>query len=307
MLQGSFGERLARSFHVSNPSTLVSALESGQTLAVTEIHVRSDGHGFTDPMGREDAYLVGLQLNTVDRFEFWQCGKLVTSSSFKSGTTGIYDLRAEPALYFNQPFHHLSFYIPRTALMDACGDSVHDCLRDLALQSRQGVDDFAIRNIGTSLLPYIKDANLAASNQLVVDYLLLAVRMHVALTYGCAYPANITKSFGLAPWQQRRAKELMNAHLFDGVSLTEVAASCQLSLSAFVRAFKKSLGTTPHQWFLARRIEHAIKLMEDDDLPLVDVALSSGFSDQSHFTRSFARKMGVSPGAYRRLRGAAVA
>nr|WP_279236740.1 helix-turn-helix transcriptional regulator [Dyella sp. RRB7] len=92
----------------------------------------------------------------------------------------------------------------------------------------------------------------------------------------------------------------MREHLAGGISLQQVSAACRLSPSAFVRAFKKSLGITPHQWLLSRRIEYADDLLSDGSLSLVEVALAAGFGDQSHFTRIFTRRVGVSPGAYRR-------
>ena len=85
-----------------------------------------------------------------------------------------------------------------------------------------------------------------------------------------------------------------------GISLQDVADACRLSSSAFVKGFKKSMGVPPYQWLLSQRIEWAIELMQSTTLSLVEVALTCGFSDQSHFTRMFAQKMGVSPGAYRR-------
>ena len=66
------------------------------------------------------------------------------------------------------------------------------------------------------------------------------------------------------------------------------------------RAFKAAIGQSPHQYVLARRIEHARGLLRDTDLPIVDVALSSGFSSQSHLSNWFVRMVGVSPAAYRR-------
>ncbi len=104
---------------------------------------------------------------------------------------------------------------------------------------------------------------------------------------------------GLAPWQQRQAMELMREHVTDGIALVLVAKACDLSCSAFVRAFRQSTGISPHQWLIRRRIELALSLMRDRSLPLIEVALAAGFADQSHFTRTFTRKMGVSPGAWR--------
>jgi AraC-like DNA-binding protein len=106
---------------------------------------------------------------------------------------------------------------------------------------------------------------------------------------------------GLAPWQERRAKELLSANLDGNVSLTEVARECGLSISHFSRAFRQSTGMAPHRWLIQRRVEAAKELLRDaSSLTLLDIALRCGFANQSHFTRTFAGVVGSSPGSWRR-------
>jgi AraC-like DNA-binding protein len=113
-------------------------------------------------------------------------------------------------------------------------------------------------------------------------------------------PVSRIASGRLAPWQERRAKEIISANL-DGVPLADVARECRLSTSHFQRAFRRTVGMAPHKWLLSRRIELAKEKLRDDRLPLSDVALECGFGDQSHLTRVFTRLVGTSPGAWRRL------
>ena len=105
---------------------------------------------------------------------------------------------------------------------------------------------------------------------------------------------------GLAPWQERRAKEILCANLDGRMPLNEVARECRLSVSHFSRAFRRSTGAAPHNWLLTRRVDLAKEKLRDDRLSLLDVALACGFADQSHLTRVFTRMVGVSPGAWRR-------
>jgi len=105
---------------------------------------------------------------------------------------------------------------------------------------------------------------------------------------------------GLAPWQLRRAKEMIQANLSDHISLQSMAAACRLSISHFARAFKASTGVPPHQWLIGARIETARDLLVSSSTPLVEIAGICGFADQSHFSRVFARATGASPGAWRR-------
>jgi AraC family transcriptional regulator len=102
-----------------------------------------------------------------------------------------------------------------------------------------------------------------------------------------------------AAWQERRARELIDARLAENLSLAEVAAACGLSVAQFARAFKRSLGVPPHQFLIERRVERARELLLHTGLPLADVAVRCGFADQSHFTKVFHRKVGTSPGYFR--------
>jgi AraC-like DNA-binding protein len=105
---------------------------------------------------------------------------------------------------------------------------------------------------------------------------------------------------GLAPWQLRRTKELMCSRLDQAVPLAELARAVNLSPGHFVRAFKQSTGQPPHRWLVERRIAKAKQLLVNTSLPLAEIALACGFSDQSHFSRVFSRATNTSPGAWRR-------
>ncbi len=106
----------------------------------------------------------------------------------------------------------------------------------------------------------------------------------------------------LAPWQLHRAKEFMEANLSTGVRLRDLAEITRLSQSQFGRAFKASTGLAPHQWQMNLRINRAQQLLLDGELSLAQIALVTGFSEQSHFTRVFRSIVGVSPGFWRRDR-----
>lgn len=107
---------------------------------------------------------------------------------------------------------------------------------------------------------------------------------------------------GLAPWQMRRITEYMEAHLGDTIQLSEFAQLAGMSRSHFSQAFRTTTGMPPHRWHLNARVRRAQELLLDTALPLADIALQTGFADQSHFTKSFQRQVGVSPGAWRRTR-----
>jgi AraC family transcriptional regulator len=73
----------------------------------------------------------------------------------------------------------------------------------------------------------------------------------------------------------------------------------KLSTAHFSRVFKRSFGRGPHAYITQRRIGSAMALMRNSRLSLCDIAMECGFSDQSHFCRTFRQKRGVSPSTWR--------
>jgi AraC-like DNA-binding protein len=117
-----------------------------------------------------------------------------------------------------------------------------------------------------------------------------------------AKPSRSIRQGQLAPWQLRRVTDYLAAHLADDVPLQTLSDLVKLSRSYFSRAFKISTGLAPHQWLLQARIGKAKQLLLETDRPLAQIAIDVGFADQAHFTRTFRREAGESPGAWQRAR-----
>jgi AraC-like DNA-binding protein len=121
---------------------------------------------------------------------------------------------------------------------------------------------------------------------------------------GCVRsPAKVTASRGgLAPRALRRVREYIDEHVTENISLQALAEVAGLSRCHFARAFKQSVGTAPHAYLMQCRLERAERLLAETDLSLCQVALDSGFGDQSTFSRYFRRNFGVTPRSFRRAR-----
>jgi AraC family transcriptional regulator len=107
---------------------------------------------------------------------------------------------------------------------------------------------------------------------------------------------------GFARWQSRRLVAHVDANLAGKIVIKDLAASLNLSVGHFCRAFKRTFGMPACIWIRQRRIELAQGLMLTTRASLREIALSCGMSDQSHFTRSFRRIVGESPSSWRQLR-----
>jgi len=105
---------------------------------------------------------------------------------------------------------------------------------------------------------------------------------------------------GLSTRSVRSIRDFVEANIADCIKLGDLAAICGVSPEYFIRMFKSSLGVSPHRYVVGLRIHHAKRLMTDPNIGLAEVARQCGFAHQQHFTNTFHRMTGLSPGAYRR-------
>jgi len=245
---------------------------------------------------REDAFIVGLTLRDFPVREYWEDGRLASVRDLRAGETCLYDLKREPAVILDKPYHTLFFYLPRAALDTIADEANAPRIRDLSYKPGVAVNDISISSLGSLVLPALSHPDQASP--LFLDHVLLAFGVHVAQTYGGMRPVSPVRG-GLAPWQERRAKEMIAANL-GGVPLKELARECRVSSAHFSRAFRCSVGMAPHNWLIEQRVVLSKEKLRDDRLSLADVAAECGFCDQAHFTRYFTRIVGVTPGAWRR-------
>jgi AraC family transcriptional regulator len=292
-----YGQRLAERLRAEHAPAVVTRVLRTADMAVTETRCDDPVSGLSGSLQREDAFLVTVTLRDYPNRVYWEDGRLVSVCDVRAGQTCIHDLKRDPVALLDKPYHVLFFYLPRGALDAIADDADAPQIGDLNHEI-VGIDDPTVCSLAGAMLPALSHPDQAS--QLFVDHVLLAAGFHVAQAYGGMRPLSRPVRGGLAPWQVRRAEEILCANLDGRVPLQEVARECRLSVSHFSRAFRRSMGVAPHNWLLTRRVELAKEKLRDDRSTLPDVALACGFADQSHLTRVFTRMVGVSPGAWRR-------
>ena len=97
----------------------------------------------------------------------------------------------------------------------------------------------------------------------------------------------------------KRVLDYVAGHFARKITLEDLAAEAGLSPYHFSRLFKVTIGQSPHQIVMAYRVDQAKKMLEDKSRPMIDIALSCGFSDQAHFSRVFKSLAGCSPRSWR--------
>jgi transcriptional regulator GlxA family with amidase domain len=107
---------------------------------------------------------------------------------------------------------------------------------------------------------------------------------------------------GLAPWQKRKLEQHLKQQPSELHRVNELAQHVSLSVSHFYRAFRQTFGETPRAYILRMKLDHAKERMLATNDSLVQIALASGFADQSDFCKIFRRVVGDTPAAWRRRR-----
>jgi AraC-like DNA-binding protein len=105
--------------------------------------------------------------------------------------------------------------------------------------------------------------------------------------------ANGSRPGALAGWQIARVRAFIEDNLHSNIDTKDLSAVARRSPAHFSRSFKRAFGVPPHAYVIKRRLETTSE-------SLSEIALSVGFSDQSHLCRRFQRAFGQSPSTWRR-------
>lgn len=277
---------------------LVVQSGSGPSLAAGELRRDEAGtdHELMLPSG--NGYVITAHLQNSRGRALTVDGRTVSVDQPVRGSICFYALDRSVMPVLGSPFHLVWFWIPAPVL-DRHADQIGAPRPGaLSVRSDRVYDDPVIRVLAESLVHSF--AAMADTDNPFARHLALAMLAHIAHAYGGLRAPARSLHGGLAPWQEQRAKSILREAMNADITLEAIADECGLSLTSFTRAFRKSTGLPPYRWLLTQRVERAKALLEASDLPLVDVALSCGFADQSHFSRVFLRIAGCTPGARRK-------
>ncbi len=142
----------------------------------------------------------------------------------------------------------------------------------------------------------------AGADALAADEAITTILLQLIERYGGRVPSRATHF--REPQAVSRAKDFLSANLDAQVELSALAEAAGLSPFHLIRVFRKATGLTPHAWLVDRRVHRASDLLRQGKAP-AGIAQSCGFADQSHLSRLFKSRVGVTPGQYKGSRAAA--
>jgi transcriptional regulator GlxA family with amidase domain len=97
------------------------------------------------------------------------------------------------------------------------------------------------------------------------------------------------------------ALKMMQARYTEGLRIEDIAKKAGLSVYQFEQRVQKLFQMSPLQLLHKLRLDEATRLLRETDLSLSEIALQTGWCDQSAFTRHFSRYSGMAPGRFRAM------
>jgi AraC family transcriptional regulator len=290
----TYGDAISHSFGIRQaPALTTRALRSAQ-IGLTHLTIREANNGRTPIVPAEDSFIIAVYLTPVRHHELWSRGKRFLSQPYATNAMRIVNLEGEFAAQASDPHETIYFYMPRSALNGFADEE--ELKRPATLTCEAGLIDPVMANLVRAALPSFQAPEASA---LFIDHLTLAMCAHVTQRFGGHQPRKLT-SGGLSNMQESRAKAYLSAHFNNDVSIANVAEACGLSRGHFTRAFRQSTGTSPYRWLLQYRLDQAKTLLAQTAMPIAEIAIECGFSDQTQLTRAFSKEVGVPPGFWRR-------
>lgn len=181
---------------------------------------------------------------------------------------------------------------PDPSIVRQVSDGAVRSLRDIVAD--RFVDDPVI--VGIAMHAKKAAVGAALVNDVEADALTYRLVDHIVHTYtGRRRPDHEAPSGGLSPRRLRRVADYVEARLGERLTLAELATHAALSPFHFARAFRATVGVTPHDYVTARRLERARHLIITTDLPIERIAHLVSFRNIGHFRRKFREHHGASP------------
>ena len=268
-----------------------------QSLFFCRYQQSKGGLGLLEPTPLADRIMVSVEYRALGPTDVFRDGRHIIQPATGAGALALYDLRQSWAGYLRDPFDNLSMFLPVSTFQELAAERNQRFL-ELRWDVRDKPYDEVMQSLGRAILPAL--ARPHEPSRLYLDHVFLAVREHLAGTYGEFVGNPRRDQRGLTNRQIRSALEYIETHVADDISLADIAGAAGVSVSSLTRGFRTALEVAPHRWVLNRRIALAQRLMSAGKTPLSEIAVLCGFADQSHFARVFLRHVGASPSLWRR-------
>lgn len=216
------------------------------------------------------------------------------------GDVAVLTRAARSMWHWTAPTESTHLYLSRDLLARVCADVFDRDVADVQLRDVLNSHDETLLACIESMTEEVRTYSLGG--QLLVDALATQLCVHLLRHYADVRSReDRVRSAGLSRWAAKIVARYIEEHIDERLRLTELAQVGHLSVNHFLRQFKLSFGCAPHAYVMQRRLARAQRLLGKTRLPIKEVAVHSGFADQSHMSRAFQRYLQSTPGTFRDL------
>lgn len=149
----------------------------------------------------------------------------------------------------------------------------------------------------SSFEKFLRDLNAEISNNAVPDEM---IGQNLFENWVRDMHRTLSQSTLRPPERLSRVKEFMDSHFSEAITLTALAKQANWSVAHFSEEFRRYYGTSPIDYIISMRMNHAAYLLEDINLSVTEVASRVGYENIYHFSKLFKRRFGASPRNSRR-------
>jgi AraC family transcriptional regulator len=218
-------------------------------------------------------------------------------SSLDAGSVGLHQFGAS-SYRFEEWTRVMQAHVPFVLVDMVCQSLFGTELRHDHLRARMGVTD----NWLCSRMEIIHSAIYwSEPTALLLDSWALMLSEAVVRRFSIHDERSRRRSLGKIPARgMAYVVDYVEANLDQDIRLAALADLATMSRYHFAHRFRETIGLSPHAYVMERRVARAQDLLKRGESGLAQVALACGFADQAHFTTTFRRKIGMTPGEYQR-------
>jgi AraC family transcriptional regulator len=250
--------------------------------------------GCSVPEHRHPVHFITLQTSGNIRTR-WQSDGRVRAESQSPGTICVLPRGSLHRHEWSDTSSRVIVTLEPAFLAQATDDTAHK--PDVELQERWGLKDPHIAAVLMALHADAKDGHPAGV--LYGETLATALAVYLTRRLSVTQIKSSPPRDGLAGYRLRRVLDYIDENVSGDLRLAALASAAGMSPHHFAELFRKSVGESPHQFVMRRRVERAKRALRGSEASLAQIALNAGFVDQSHFSKVFRKLAGVSPRKWR--------
>ncbi|MDY6900097.1 MAG: AraC family transcriptional regulator [Cyanobacteriota bacterium] len=219
----------------------------------------------------------------------------VVKETYTNGKIAIYPAGMIQKMNWDKKIEFINLSLEPKFLESCVDESIHR--NNIEILPQFAIEDPVIYSLGLALKTEVESDN--DGSLLYAESVATMLAVHILRHYAVQKP--IARSFtgGISRSKLELVINYVNDNLERDLSLIQLAKLAQISPNHFVRLFKHSTGTTPYQYVLDCRIKKAKQLLKNHNLTITEISHRLGFYDQSRFTNTFRKRVGITPKRYR--------